>query len=217
VNLEELSMRDGVLVDVDFSYANLRGARMDAVLCENVQFDHADISNATFSGSWLMDVSLRGTEMSGADFSNIRPDQISVLIESDEGELRKLEGQGALGYLRYNGCKTDDVPILEVARHHPNYVIVEKILRRLSEQDIRQRRGLVQRGAARQDTDFAEGFVGFLERRGYVEARSRRDLISLTDAGRDLVGSVLERGQVDREFSEFLRDHLALSRITAET
>ncbi len=146
--------------------------------------------------------------MSGADKSRTRtygwvdPAGISILLE-----LEKLPGKGlldgldALGYLRFQGAKTDELRPIYVLQHHPAFWVVDKILESLSKRSLRQRRGLEQRGAAHQDVSLAKDFVNHLERNGLLfTPKGRKDLVKVTDRGR----RVFSRYAGQKDFAEEL-------------
>ena len=206
-NLSGASFSSTDLSIIDFPSANLRGADFSESTLENVNFAGADLSGSRFSASLLVDVSVVGTNLQGADFRHVNQDDISLLVEDDRATPRigRLEGQNALGYLRYQGALTDALPVSVVLRHHPKYSIMEKIIEKLAEQNLRQRRGLEQRGEARQDVPFARRFVEFLESRNWVKSpKNRKDLLEVTEAGREVFRHFAQTRDIPSAIAVFL-------------
>ena len=105
---------------------------------------------------------MTGAVLSGADLTGL-DDEIWVLVEDELRLYRRLGGKEAVGYLRFQGAATDPVDLHYVLRHHPKFGVIRKVCDKLREQSWRQRRGLTQRGAARQDPKLARNFLAFLE------------------------------------------------------
>jgi hypothetical protein len=106
--------------------------------------------------------------------------------------------------LRFNGALTDEVPQFSILRHHPKFIIIEKIMIKLEEQRTRQRRGLEQRGAAHEDIPFARKFIQFLESNGWLAA-GRRDMVEVTEAGRAVFAQFVSGKLLIPEIVNFLR------------
>ena len=195
------------LLDIDFSFANLKRASFRGSLLQGVRFTRANLSETNFSEAVLEDVELSGAILKGANFLKVADSTPTIIVESagaDTGRER-FEGKYAIGYLRFHGAVTDEVPTHFVLRHHAKYAIVDKIIRRLSEQAVRQRRGLVQRGAAQRDTRFAGRFVKHLFAQGYVQQpKNRTDLLEVTDVGREVFTRMIEQRDVPADISDFL-------------
>lgn len=205
--LSGIGLSDSVLVDIDLRGADLEVANFSRAMLENVSFRDASLDGGDFTAAYLGDVDFSGAIVSSADFRGVEPANISIHVEKSDGARATLTGTNALGFLNFHGAHTDHLPTLAVVQHHPSFVIVDKILRRLSEQGSRQRRGLVQRGAAHQNPQFAEDFVAELEAKGMLVSK-RRDLVTLSEKGRDVVARLLERDDVATEVDGFLRRRL---------
>ena len=103
----------------------------------------------------------------------------------------------------------DPVDLHYVLRHHPKFGVIRKVCDKLREQSWRQRRGLTQRGAARQDPKLARNFLAFLESRGLVESQKHRpDLVQCTVEGWEICGRFCDKLEVPSEFDEFLTTEL---------
>ena len=133
------------LTGADLSAASFRDATI-----ENVNFSTASLKGTSFCGALIVDCEFTGAELGGADFSRISPSDISIYLEGHglSSKLR-LQGSRALGYLKFGGTSTDAIPDIFVVCNYPSFIVVDKIIEKLGEQAIRQRRGLEQRGAAR--------------------------------------------------------------------
>lgn len=203
------SFADSSLYAVDFSGADLTGANFANAILEGIRFCNARLVGVRFSGALLVDVDVSGAELKGADFREVGADSISLLTEGARAPApnrRTLEGQAALGYLRFHGAQTMEVPAIYVVRHDPHFEIVEKILQKLSEQLIRQRRGLAQRGAARADVAFARKFVQHLDDSGLIRTQKhRKDQVEVTDKGRVAFFRFMKEQVVPAEVLQFLR------------
>lgn len=208
--LDHASFRGSTLLSVELSNCELVGANFTETFLDAVTFSESNLDGATFTGACLIDVDFSGTSVNGSDFANIIAEEVVILIDAADvprGKLR-LEGLNALGYLNYCGAKTDSLPDFYIIKHHPRFDIVEKIVEKLRESSLRQRRGLEQRGAARQDITFARDFVRFLEMKGLVRTpKNRKDLVEVTENGREVFGLFFEKKNVPKEISEYLRAH----------
>ena len=206
-DLRDLQASGSTLIDVDFTSADLRGADFTNAVLEGVNFNGADLRGCKFRGGLLIDVSLCGSSVGGADYVGVSADSLSVFVDSDiaPGSRMALSGVDAVGYLSFNGAITDAVSRTAIARNHPKYAIVEKILLKLCEHSQRQRRGLAQRGAARQDTRYARKFVRHLEVVGIIRTpNSRKDIVEVTDVGRNHLARFMEGGELPAVIVDYL-------------
>jgi Pentapeptide repeats (9 copies) len=195
------------LIGVDFTYGDLTDAKFTGSLLQSVRFTRSNLSDASFIDAVLEEVDFTESTVTGAEFTNVLRSNPTIFVESADGgaDHVRLEGRDAIGYLRFQGAQTDDVPLLFVVKHHPKYPIVDKIVRKLAEQSLRQRRGLVQRGTAQRDTRFAGAFMKQLFASGYVrEPKGRADLIEVTELGRDAFSRMIEGQDVPADIAEFL-------------
>lgn len=204
------SFADSALYAVDLSGADLADADFSDAVLEGVWFCGARLTGARFARALLVDVDVSGAELNGADFRQVSPDSISLLIEGTKqlSPRLPLEGQAALGYLRFRGAHTMDVPEIYVVCHDRRFAIVEKILEKLSEQLLRQRRGLAQRGAARADVAFARKFVRHLEDGDLIRTpKNRKDMVEVTDKGRAAFSRFTKERVLPPEVLGFLRTY----------
>ena len=201
-SLENADFSGSSLSDVNFYGANLRAACFANATLESVGFQGASLQSAVFCNSLIVESDFSGSVVKDADFRGIEPDSISILLEFDKPPVKGLlDGFVALGYLRFHGAKTDELRPIYVLQHHPAFWVVDKILEKLAEQSLRQRRGLVQRGAAHQDVNLAKDFVKHLENTGLlVTPKGRKDLVKVTDRGRKVFSMYPE----DLDFSDEL-------------
>jgi hypothetical protein len=195
------------LIGVDLTSAVLRGSRFIGAVLEDTNLSAADLRECDFAAATLVDVILSDASIQGASFCGIDPSYISIIVDEPNvaGQRQRLEGHNALGYLRYHGGKTDKLSNAVVLVHHPRFHIVKKVLQRLTEQTLRQRRGLEQRGAAREDVPFARDLLSLLEKQGWLSTPvSRTDLVELTASGREALSTFKTTGEVPRLIEEFL-------------
>jgi hypothetical protein len=117
-----------------------------------------------------------------------------------------LDGLTALGYLKFNGAITDDLPRIAILQHHHLYPVIDKLVVKLSSQKLHQRRGLEQRGASMADVRFAREFLEFLEGLKFIKGRSdrREPLIEVTDEGRHEFSSFSKTGKLPDSILNFL-------------
>ena len=196
------------LAAVDFSGANLSTANFTYSTLDAVSFAEVELRDARFYGSTIEDANLVGARLVGASFQGVAANEITILVESQgDKHLRRLEGLDALGFLKYAGAVTDPLPLSAVLKHHPKFSIAEKIMEKLAEQTIRQRRGIEQRGEARRDVKFAHQFVDYLEHQNLIRViRRRRELIEVTDHGREVFRRFKESHEIPKEIVEFLQE-----------
>jgi len=206
--LDQCNFSRSVFSDIGLNSASLRGSTFRECALENVDFSDSDLSEACFSNSLLIDVDLSGALIARSDFKGIAQDS-SILVDSERSSFgRRINGPAAIGYLKYFGATTDDVDPYLVYRNHPKFFIVDKVCSKLAEQQNRQRRGIEQRGAARQDVPFASHFVDYLIRMDLVYVPGdRSDLISATPRGRTAFTSLVEHKQLAPEIVKFLQDN----------
>ncbi len=204
-DLASARFANAVLISISFRNANLSDAAFTNALLDGVDFSAAILRNVDFSGSSLSEINVAGADVEGASFVGVGA-AISIFVEENAGQLVRLDGIDALGYLNFHGATTDKLPALAIWRNHTKFPILDKVCRKLAEQGARQRRGITQRGIATQDPEFAEDLVRHLEGIGAVENRSgRRGLIAATDTGRTLLGQLVEKNELPAELEEFLR------------
>jgi hypothetical protein len=194
---------------IDFSCAALNGADFSDATLDGVNFSAAELKGSRFSHSLIEDANFSEALVKDADFRGVKPGDISILVEDDYSEsgLTRLIGSRALGFLNYNGAATDKISESDILRNHPKFRIAEKIIEKLVEQSLRQRRGLEQRGEARQDVRFARHFVDYLESRGLIRTPGRRkDIVEVTEAGREVFRKLNQDGDIPEVIVEFLRN-----------
>ncbi len=193
---------DAELSAIELSGSDLTGASFRNAMLENVNFSTASLSGTSFCGALIIDCEFTGADLGGTDCSHISPASISIYLEGDGPKSKvRLQGSRALGYLKFAGASTDPIPDIFVICNYPSFIVVDKIVEKLAEQTIRQRRGIEQRGPARQDVSTARAFVRFLERERLIETRmNRKDLLYVTDLGRVTFSEYVAAKSVSDEF-----------------
>jgi hypothetical protein len=180
-DLTSVAFSDCEFLNVAINHADLRRAQFHDCWLDGVSLNHCDLRDSSITGI-LSDVSVTGANLAGADLRNIDSD--STIFVDLEGERVRLRGFAAVGYLRRCGAQTKDVPARYVFMHHyPRFQIMEKIIRKLSEQGGRQRLGLAHKGISQQDPQFAEAFIDFLLNQQFA-TESKAQIVTLTPEGR---------------------------------
>ena len=192
------------IADVDFSCANMASASFSESVLEEVDFTSTNLEGARFDGALLVDAIFVDTNVTDTDFTAVDEGAISIVILSQGDARRSVEGLDALGYLQFYGAKTRELRADYVLQYHHAYWVVDKILNKLAEQMLRQRRGLEQRGAAQQDVGLAGRFVSHLIKRGLISTqKGRKDLVSVTERGRTVFTKYAEERELSQELLEF--------------
>lgn len=208
-NIENSSFTNSTLLSVGFSNVNARGVDFSGAFLDGIMFSETILDDAHFRSAFIVDADFSGASVTNADFSGISKDDIAILVDtmdSSGGKLH-LEGLDALGYLCFNGAIIEDIPDYYELKYHPRFAIVEKIIEKLKENTMRQRRGLEQRGAARQDIRFSREFMKHIENKGLIRTpKNRKDLVEVTDKGREVFGNFVEKHDVPEDIAQYLRD-----------
>jgi len=201
-NLRRANFSNAILSDIELSGADLKGSIFHDATIENVNFSTSILRGSSFCGAFIIDSEFTGADLFEVDFSHVSPNDISIYQEGRERNSKVLlQGSRALGYLKFMGAITDPIPDFFVICNYPSFVVVDKIVEKLAEQNVRQRRGLEQRGAARQDVSTARAFVEFLENKKLIETRiNRKDVLYVTDFGRATFSEYLAAKTVSEEF-----------------
>lgn len=199
--LHVADLSNAELIAVDLSGSDLSNASFRDAKLENVNFSTASLRGTSFLSALIIDCEFTGTDLGGSDFSQISPTDISIYLEGGLKSKVRLQGSRALGYLKFAGASTDPIPDIFVICNYPLFMVVDKIIEKLGEQTIRQRRGLEQRGAARQDVCTARAFVQFLEHEKLIETRiNRKDVVCVTDLGRATFSEYAAAKSVSEQF-----------------
>ena len=201
------------LQGIDLSHAHLTGCDFSSAYLENVNFANATLDDSSFVGSMLFDCDFSGCDVRRSNFTGIRAEDISIVVETDDvdafkGGIRRLDGEYAIGFLKYAGAATDPVPDFAVYCHNPKFPIVRKILEKLSEQTLRQAHGpgTVRGGAP--NVPFAKKLIQSLEEWGFItESKRRKDLVEVTDVGRERLTGYVRSGRLPAEVIRFLKDN----------
>lgn len=206
-DLAGMSFRGANFSFVQFDFANLDGTDLSGTVLDSVSLANTTLTNANLANALLMDTNLVGANLAGAKCEGISPDSTSLIVESNEWpHSRRVDGQYAIGYLRYKGAQTDPIADYFVFAHHPRFDIVDKIVTNLAKQAHRQRRGLEQRGAANADVPFARAFVSHLMNKNLIVVpKNRKDLVEPTEHGREVFQAFVDGSTLAQELIEFLQ------------
>ena len=166
VPIQGVSFNSSQLTGLNFANTTLNKVSLDDAILDGLSFAGSALSTATFRNAVILDVDYTAANIDGADFTGVDSVEISIIIN---GVV--LLGDSALGYLKYGGAVLQAIPTKFIYQHHPKFSIVDKILLRLSEQAIRQERGLTQRGEAHKDPVFARSFVSYLKHVSIIEQK----------------------------------------------
>jgi len=183
----------------DLSNSEFEGAILDRVILADCKLDGCDFGSAV-----VFECDLSGATVQGANFLGV--DATSNFVVRVNGEPAVLIGQNAIGWLKYSGALTDNVPAYFELQHHPKFSIVLKICEHLADQKNSQIRGLTQRGAAQSDPPFAREFVGHLKNKRIITF-VRNELASVTNEGRTVLSRLVNHQDLPNEIEEFLRQH----------
>ena len=184
LDLNGINFSYSELTDLSFCSCDLKGANFKYSYLINVLFKDCSLAGANFRDCPMLEIHFTGSELTNADFRGVDTEYLVVEGEGPNGEIQYMESMEALGFLKFHGAITDKVAPYFIYCHHSRFYIVEKICRKLTEGKKRQRRGLVQRGAAQRDPKFAERFLDHLQSSGLVEEDSR-GLVYATTRGRN--------------------------------
>lgn len=210
VDLSGINYSGSNLTEICLNSAKLCDAKFIETTLENVAFVGAQLNNACFRNTIINDVDFTDADLQDADFTNTDKELISIYVDDKDnvnGRI-KYEGIYAIGYLKYCGAVTDEVPNKAVYIHHPRFKIVDKIMTKLAVQSIRQRRGLVQRGAARNDIPFSNEFIDYLVTKKLLfTPMNRKDFVETTGDGRKLFTQYKQTNELPEVISSFLRDN----------
>ena len=206
-NLETANFSESSLIDCDLSECNVSSADFSNSYIEGAKFKDGILKNAYFTQCIITDIDLSNADVQGANFEGI-DDSLTVYAINTNGDKTRFAGKDAIGYLNYNGAKTDKVDDIYKYKHHPHFSIVEKICSVMSEQTARQLHGLTKRGAAQKNPQFADSFVDILIKNGWVELKKNRPgQIFTTAKGRDFFRSFKEETRMNQVVIDFLETH----------
>lgn len=196
--IQGISFNNSQLTGLVFASSTLNKVSFDGAVLDGIDFSGATLSTASFKNAVILDSDYTAASLLGADFTGVDPTEISIVIDGAQ-----LVGHTALGYLKYMGAVLNAIPTKYVYQHHPKFSIVDKIMLRLSEQSVRQERGLTQRGEAHKDPVYARRFVDYLKRNSIIE-QTRDNLVSPTPEGRDMISQYIQSDDVPPLIEAFL-------------
>lgn len=171
-------------------------------MLEEVSFKDCSLKGVDFSSSYIFECVFQNVDFNGADFRKL--DHCSFFIREYAGGAIHYSDLPAIGYLKYHGAITDDVPDFYVASNHPKFSIVTKICENISAQKNSQLRGLTQRGAAQSDPIFARKFMEFMKSNGVISINPH-DLVSVTDKGRGEITRLIDFNELFDGLFDFLQ------------
>lgn len=208
-DLSGTNFSNSVLEKIQLKYANLTSSNFSNSFLDDIDFSFANLTNVNFHSSNLLNVNFSHTVLRGAVFNGVDKDMIEIFINNDDGSRAiPLTGLDALGYLKYHGANVDSIPSIYVLQHHVGFGVVRKILLKLSEQTLHQKRGLEQRGEAHNNVQFAKKFMTHLiSNHILVAPRGKRDLVELTESGRNLVSEFIESTEIPEIIKKFLEEN----------
>lgn len=201
VPIQGVSFNSSQLTGLNFANTTLNKVSFDDAILDGLSFACSVLSTATFRNAVILDVDYTAANIDGADFTGVDSVEISIIIN---GVV--LLGDSALGYLKYGGAILQAIPTKFIYQHHPKFSIVDKILLRLSEQAIRQERGLTQRGEAHKDPVFARSFVNYLKSVFIIE-QIRDDQVGPTPDGREIISQYIQGSDVPPLIMSFLDEN----------
>ncbi len=207
-DLKHLNCSQSILSDLSFHSADIQNADFTQATLENIVFVNSNLASAIFRDALIIDADFTGADLNGAVFSQLKPSNISILLEQDGAKSRRrLEAADAIGYLKYSGAITDDVRRINIIKHYPYFLIVDKIIDNLAKSTFRQRRGLEKRGAARKDVSLAERFLTHLIKKKLIlepgRHKIKNELVQVTERGREVFNSYQKAQEVSDEIMSF--------------
>lgn len=208
IDLSNATFANSTIVGSSFIAGKLNGCNFTNCIIEGATFYQANLNNAVFDFSTIIDVDFSEANLNGASFKGISKDDISIIIADDKSETgrKRLLEEEALGYIQFKGGNTDIKSRTIVLKNHPRYFIIDKILEKLTEQSLRQRRGLQQRGAAQQDVSFSRKFIKLLLLNGILHIpKNRKDLVAVTEKGREVLTEIATKGELPEIICDFLQ------------
>ena len=205
-DLHKINFSSSQLSNIKFSFAILEGSTFENSLLEEINFYSSNIKNVNFKKCMLLDIDITDAEIKGANFSEIKTSEISIIVNRDEDSHGiRIEGLDAFGYLKYHGAITSEVPPYYVVKHHPNFDIVNKVFSKLGEQASRQFSGLTQRGEARKDPKFARDLIDVLTHNGFTQKnKGHGELVVPTPSGREMLSKFFEHNILPESVIELL-------------
>ena len=198
---------NSILTNIQFDGLNLDGSDFSNMMADNVSYCGTNLSSANFESCFLSECDFSGATVCDANFKNMDTDS-SIIVPDPNGRITHLSGKSAIGYLGFHGAQTSPVENIFIYVHHPKFPILKKICEKLSEQRNSQRRGLTQRGEARNDPPFARDLVERLENLQWV-ATERSNLVSVTARGRPFIQRLVSGEEIADELVTFLNTHPA--------
>ncbi len=150
IDFTDLGLRDPLLMfasnssltNIRFTGLCMSSSDFKNVIADTISFRDCDLSGSTFRSAFLYECDLSGANIRSVEFSGLDPDS-SIFVTGLAGQIVKLEGQAAVGYLKFCGAYTDPVEDIYVFRNHAKFAILKKVCERLSEQRNSQLRGLM--------------------------------------------------------------------------
>lgn len=208
--LKNISIKGGEISEVNFSYCDLSGANFSDAIIESVNFTNSNLASSRFSGSIIDNINISGSVLNGADFTGV-DSSMSIVVDDDNSKKVKsrLEGIDAIGYLRFKGAITSDIPKYFIYQHSPKFVVIQKICEVMFDHSIHQRIGLEQRGRAALDPALANKFVEHLIKCGIATTKgSRPGMIWTSPRGREVFGKFCNEKEICTEIEDFIVDNL---------
>lgn len=198
------NMDSSTVADCTFDGMDLSSSSFEEALLDNVSLKDCNLSQTLFQKSYFFECDISGSTLQGADFRGIDPES-SFLVSHSNNTMRQLSNMDAIGFLNFNGAKTDPIDDIYIYKNHPKFPMIAKICEKVSEQRNSQLRGLTQRGEARVDPPFARDFVSRLEALGWVMV-DKNDLVSCTPVGRPLLASLAAGTKIAAEIVQFIEE-----------
>ncbi len=131
-DLADASFAHSSLQAVDLSGADLRHTDFSNSVLEAVRFTRAHLTGARSVKSLLVDVDVWVRNLREPISGGLLRHHFHTRRESQASDSTgDLEGPAALGYLRFHGALTMDIPAIHVVCNDPRFGIVEKILRKI--------------------------------------------------------------------------------------
>lgn len=201
----QIDAENSSFTESSFNSLDLENSNFSSSTLDRVDFTNCNLNSCSFSESLIFECNLTGASFDQTNFKGIDR-EVNFITHSPSGNPIILNGERAIGYLKYHGAITDHIAPYYELEHHPKFPIILKICENITEQRKSQLRGLTQRGSAQSDPRFARAFVEHLTNINFITV-DQNDLVSATADGRKELPRLVEHKTLPEEIENFLRDY----------
>jgi len=199
----EFICTDSVLTEITFRGLDMRASNFKGATFDRCSFIDCTLTGSNFQSTLIFECNFNRVEIADCDFRELDIDS-NIIAATSHGDPIVLSGRSTIGYLRYHGAHTDDVPSFYELQHDPRFSIVLKICENIAEQHKSQLRGLTQRGAAQADPPFARSLIESLKRADLIVV-DQNDLVLPTPEGRKQLTRMISYAELPEAIEQLLR------------